>query len=509
MRRIFNRCKPVKATIIYRERELHPQAFADAVALNAGALEGCGLSEGDTVAFLLKNDPWLPLLSMAAARVGLTAVPMNWHLSAEEVAYIVEDSGARVLITHKELSESTRLVPAEVNQFQVPKWDEAPEQQSEPESWQHVCSRSAPFAGATRSAPQSMLYTSGTTGRPKGVRRPALNPGQIQKVLASMDSVYAGHAQMRTLCVAPLYHGAPNALSLYTLRKGGSLVIADKFDAELCLSLIESHKVTHCFMVHTMFVRLLELDPAVRNRYKLSSLERIVHGAAACAVPVKREILDWFGNCVYEYYGATELGPITVAAPEEWEMKPGTVGKALPTAIVKVVNENREQAATREIGEIYARNTAFPDFEYQGASEQRKSIEIEGLISCGDMGYLDEDGFLFITDRKLDMIISGGVNIYPAEIEAALQQIKGVRDCAVFGVPDRVFGESVCACIELQASAKLEKDDITAQLRQRIGSYKLPKLIYFTDRLPRDASGKLQKKLLRTTYPITTGDKDA
>jgi long-chain acyl-CoA synthetase len=265
--------------------------------------------------------------------------------------------------------------------------------------------------------------------------------------------------------------------------------------------LVDEYRITHLHVVPTMFVRLLHLPEDVRKRYDVSSLVRVVHGAAPCPMHVKRAMIDWWGPVVTEYYGGTETGFVTFHTAEEALRKPGTVGRPLPGVTIKVFDDNGRELAPGEIGEVYSWLTAGNlNFTYHGLPEQRAAIERDGVVSIGDVGYLDEEGYLFLCDRKRDMVISGGVNIYPAEIEAALLALSGVRDCAVFGIPHEEFGEELCAYVEPEPGAALDEGLVRAHLSERLADFKVPRVIRFEVGLPREDSGKIMKRKLRDAY---------
>jgi len=299
---------------------------------------------------------------------------------------------------------------------------------------------------------------------------------------------------------APLYHTAPNVYALAAAAQGMDMTIMAGFDAEEFLRLVERHRVTVVQMVPTMFVRLFALPEQVRRRYDLSSLRRVVHAAAPCPPEVKRAMIEWLGPIIYEYYGGTETGPIVFCTSEEWLAHPGTVGRPLHGAVVKVLDDGGRELPAGESGEIYMWLDVWPDFTYEGDEQKRRSVERDGLISCGDIGYLDDDGYLYLNDRSSDMVISGGVNVYPAEIEACLLSLEGVRDCAVFGIPDEEFGESLAARLELDVPAELRADAVRAHVRTRLAGYKTPRVVEFSDALPREDSGKIFKRRLREPY---------
>jgi long-chain acyl-CoA synthetase len=347
-----------------------------------------------------------------------------------------------------------------------------------------------------------MFYTSGTTGAPKGVRRKPLPPEQLpafERVGATAYGVKPNEDQI-ILMNGPMYHSAPNSFGMLAFRHGCAIVLEPRFDPEDLLQLIERHRVTHMHMVPTMFVRLLRLPEEVKSRYDLSSLRFVVHGAAPCPPQVKRAMIDWWGPVIHEYFGSTETGIPVWHSAQEALAKPGTVGRVIEGGIVKIFRPDGEPCSVNEPGEIFMRQTAMSDFDYHGKAEARAEAGREGLVSVGDVGYFDEDGYLFLCDRKRDMVISGGVNIYPAEIENVLIGMTGVRDCAVFGIPDDEFGERLCACIEPEPGAALSPSAVQAYLSQRLANFKVPRDIRFLDALPREPSGKIFKRKLRDPF---------
>jgi long-chain acyl-CoA synthetase len=305
---------------------------------------------------------------------------------------------------------------------------------------------------------------------------------------------------VRALLPGPLYHSAPNSFGLRSGRLGGALVLMLRFDPEEFLRLIQDQKIDTIFMVPTMFIRLLKLPEQVRKKYDTSSLRHIVHAAAPCPAEAKRAMIEWWGPVIHEYYGSTESSALTFANSDDALRKPGTVGKTLDGVELRFLGENGDCLPQGEIGEIYSWVADNPDFTYHNKPEKRAEIERDGFITSGDVGYIDEDGYVFICDRKRDMVISGGVNIYPAEIEAALHAIPGVHDCAVFGIPDDEFGEALMAVVEPQAGAKLDVAVIRAQLKASLAGYKVPKHVEILEHLPREDSGKIFKRRLRDPY---------
>jgi long-chain acyl-CoA synthetase len=290
-------------------------------------------------------------------------------------------------------------------------------------------------------------------------------------------------------------------------RLGGALVLMPRFEAEVFLQLVEAEKIDTIFMVPTMFIRLMKLPEAVRAKYDVSSLRHIIHAAAPCPADVKRAMIEWWGPVIYEFYGSTESGAVTFANSGDALKKPGTVGKISPGAELKFIGDDGRELPQGEIGEIYSRIKSHPDFTYHNKPEKRTEIEREGFITSGDVGYIDADGYVFICDRKRDMVISGGVNIYPAEIEAALHAVPGVHDCAVFGIPDEEFGEALMAVVEPQPGISLDAASIRAHLKTSLADYKVPKHIEIGANLPREDSGKIFKRRLRDPYWERAGRK--
>jgi long-chain acyl-CoA synthetase len=360
-----------------------------------------------------------------------------------------------------------------------------------------------------------MPYTSGTTGRPKGVRRFAPSPAEAARaarVLAdNVRLVYGIEPGARALVSAPLYHSAPNVYATQALLLGASLYLESRFDPERTLALIEKERLNRAYLVPTMFSRMLKLPEAVRRRYDLSSMEFVITMGSPCAPEVKRAMIDWWGPVIHESYAASELGLVTFIRAEEALRKPGSAGRAIPGVRLKILDEEGRELPPRQTGLVYARQDGYTDFTYNNNDEARRRLERDGLWTLGDMGWLDEDGYLTLSDRAVDMVISGGVNIYPAEIEAALITMPGVADCAVFGIPDAEFGESLAAAVQRQADstagAALTADAIRAWLAGRIADYKVPRHVEFHEALPREDSGKLFKRRLRAPHWERAGRK--
>lgn len=471
-----------------------------------------GLGEGSAVALMMRNDIAFFEAAVAANGAGANTVPINWHLKAAEAGHILHDSGAAALVCHRDLlPQIASEIPRGLPTFVV----ETPAEIARaynlgpapcPDSiqllpWSDWVEAHRPFEGAPGRG-GSMIYTSGTTGTPKGVVRPRPDPAH----LAAMDRISATTYGLKpddgivVLMNGPMYHSAPYSYAMLAFRHRCSIVLQPRFDPEDLLRLIEQHRVTHMHMVPTMFVRLLRLPEETRRRYDLSSLRFIVHGAAPCPPEVKQAMIRWWGPVINEYYGSTETGIPVWHASEEALRKPGTVGRAIEGGIVRIFDPEGCALPPGEVGEIYVRQTALLDFTYHGNAAARTEVGREGLVTVGDVGYLDEDGYLFLCDRKRDLVISGGVNIYPAEIEAVLIAMPGVRDCAVFGIPDDEYGEQLCACIEPETGSSLDAMAVQEFLGARLANYKVPKLVRFLEALPREDSGKIFKRRLREPY---------
>jgi long-chain acyl-CoA synthetase len=503
----------MSGVIISGDRRLTREEMMDRVARAAGGFAALGVGENDAVAMVLRNDFAFFEAAFGAARVGAYAVPVNWHFKADEVRYIIEDSKARVAVVHADLLPNlTGAFPADVAVFVVPTPPEiraaykipaadcaVPAGMTDWNDWLPQQPVQTEASGTTRT---NMIYTSGTTGRPKGVRRQPAT-AEMQQRMAEITATIFGigaDTAVRTVITGPVYHSAPNFYALNAAQFGELVLLQPRFNAEELLRLIEEHRITHLHMVPIMFVRLLALPEEVRNRYDLSSLQFVVHAAAPCPPDVKRQMIEWWGPVINEYYGGTETGGVVFHTAEEALAKPGTVGRALPGATVTIFNADGDPLPAGDIGEIYMRIHGWPDFTYNAMDDKRREVERDGLITCGDVGYLDEDGYLFICDRVRDMVISGGVNIYPAEIEAVLIAMPGVRDCAVFGIPDAEYGEQICAYIEPDDGAELTAEVVQAWLKERVAGYKVPRVVEFRPELPREDSGKIFKRKLRAPY---------
>lgn len=479
----------------------------------AGGFRAMGIGEDDSIALMLRNDFPTFEVNQAASQLGAYAVPINWHFTPEEAGYILKDCGAKVLVAHTDLlAQIAGGVPDGVAVFAVPTPDEIAAAYAVPvdkrvvpagiELWDAFVAASAPRTAPPAAARGSMIYTSGTTGRPKGVRRQPATPEQMAAAAqeAAMFWGLKPDSSIVILMNGPMYHSAPSAYGNASGRLQLHMVLQPRFEAEDMLRLIDRHRVSHMHIVPTMFVRLLRLPQEVRQRYDVSSLRFVSHGAAPCAPAVKRQMIEWWGPVINEYYGATETGVVVWHGSEDALRKPGTVGRVVPGGILRIVDEQGRDVKQGEVGEIYVRGPHLSEFTYNNDEAKRREIALGNLVTVGDVGYMDADGFLFLCDRKRDMIISGGVNIYPAEIESVLIQMPGVRDCAVFGIPDEEFGEQICAHVEPLPGAAIDAIAVRAWLGEHLARYKVPKVVEFSDALPREDSGKIFKRKLRAPY---------
>jgi long-chain acyl-CoA synthetase len=466
-------------------------------------LRAHGLKEGDGIAVALPNSIEFLALYFGAMQIGLYFTPINWHLVGPEIAYIVDDSEASIFIAHERFGDIAQTAAKEIQigsegLFAVGVVDGF-------RSFSELIEGRPDTLPDNRSTGAPMQYTSGTTGRPKGVRRKltGANPDDA----AALSGLFFGlfgikpHDGNVHICGSPLYHTAPIVFGSTSINLGHPMVLMEKWTPEEMLRLIEKYKVTQSHMVPTQFHRLLALPDDVKNSYDLSSLRTMIHAAAPCPVDIKRRMLEWWGPVIVEYYAATEGGG-TLVMPEQWLQKPGTVGTPWPTSEIKIFDDDGNEMPVNEPGTVYMRMGAG-EFEYFKDEEKTKKARLKDHFTVGDIGYLDEDGYLFLCDRKSDMIISGGVNIYPAEIEGVFLLHPKVGDVAVFGIPHPDWGEEIKAVVE-PAAGEVASDELTNELiafaAERLAKFKMPKTIDYIDEMPRDPNGKLYKRRLRDPY---------
>jgi long-chain acyl-CoA synthetase len=495
----------MQARLYFDGREIPGPQFDDAVLRAAGGFERLGVGAGDVVCLMLRNHPAFLETVFGARRLGAYSCPVNWHFKADEAGWILRDSGARLLVIQTDLLAQIRAaIPPGVAVIEVEKATDAP-------AWRAWLAAQAPHAGPEATARYSMPYTSGTTGRPKGIRRFAPTPAEAERsanlLAANVRLVYGLQPGARCLLSAPLYHSAPNMYAMQALLQGASLHLESRFDAEQTLQVIEKERITRAYMVPTMFTRMLKLPEDVKRRYDISSMEFVIIMGSTCAPEVKRAMIDWWGPVIHESYAASELGLVTFIRAEEALRKPGSAGRPIAGVNLRILDAAGRELPPRETGLIYARQPAYTDFTYNNNDAARRELERDGLWTLGDMGWLDEDGYLYLSDRAVDMVISGGVNIYPAEIENVLIGMPGIADCAVFGVPDAEFGESLAAAVQPLNDSSVTEEEIKEWLSTRIAGYKVPRLVVFHEQLPREDSGKIFKRKLRAPYWEKAGRK--
>jgi long-chain acyl-CoA synthetase len=468
-------------------------AQLDDRARRAGhALHALGVRRGDRVAVMVPNSFEFFEALHACGRLGAIAVPVNTHFKADEAGWIVTDSGARAAVVASDLAPVLGGV-ADVPRLVVG------------DGYEETLA-GAPASGEVEPPdvigdgwPTTMAYTSGTTGRPKGV---AIGDDDFRRradgVAASGERWGLGPDDIHLL-VGPSYHMGPLFWAQMHLAFGATVVIMARWDARGCLALIEGRGVTNTHMVPANFTRILELPPDVRARYDLSSLKMVVHAAAPCPVPLKHAFMDVVGaDKVWEYYGASEGGG-TVIAPQEWLAHPGSVGKPFPGNEFAILDDDGNPLPPGEVGTIYAKPAAS-SFRYHNDDEKTAASHRGEWFTVGDAGYLDEDGYLYLTDRKSDMVISGGVNIYPREVEDVLFRHPEIVDCAVLGVPDDRWGEALYAVVQPAAGSALDADGVVAWCRAHLADYKRPRVVEFVHELPRDPNGKVRKPKLREEW---------
>ena len=476
---------------------------------NQGAqlFRSLGLKPGDSIAFMLENHHLFFPIAFAAWRSGLRYTAISWRLQPAEVEYIVKDCEAKVFITSKFLEETAanlEEVLGGVKKFMLDGTS------SGYESYEESIASMPKEPVEDECQGGSMLYSSGTTGRPKGIYRELqLNPlpyTQEEDDLGLgrvVEGVYGGDENTVYLSPAPLYHSAPLGFNTGFLSLVGTSIVMEKFDPEAALKAIQDYKVTHSQWVPTMFVRFLKTDESLRSAYDLSSHKVAIHAAAPCPIEINENMINWWGPIIFEYYAGTEFNGMTIVNSEEWMEHKGTVGRPL-VGELHILDDEGNELPAGEAGGIYFGGETATSFEYHNDKEKTQSaISKQGYSTLGDIGYVDDEGYLYLTDRKAFMIISGGVNIYPKETEDALIMHPKVADVAVFGVPHPEMGEEVKAVVQPANMSDIGEDleaELIAFCKEKISHVKCPRSVDFEEELPRHPTGKLYKRLLKDRY---------
>ncbi|MGV9675726.1 AMP-binding protein [Nocardia sp. NPDC003482] len=480
----------------------------------AAAFAARGHGRGERVAVLARNDIEFLEASLAIASCGANPVPINTRWRAAEVAHVLADSGARLVLAHTEFVPVVTAAAAlagtapEVLEIAMPVpllaeagLDPALAQPTgrHPLLEEWIAEQPDPLGHIDGAVADSMglIYTSGTTGTPKGVRRQRMSAQQLLAIAGGTARRMGLAPGGRMLVAGPLYHASPNAVAVLALRMGTNITIMPRFDTERFLRHVHEGRIQQAKVVPTMLSRLLSLPADVRARYDVSSLTHLIHSAAPCPPAVKRAAIDWFGDALWEFYGCTEAGTVTWIGAAEWLARPGSVGRPVDGSAVLVADETGKPVPAGEVGRVYVKGADYwPDFEY--LNRGRPESPVDGMIWVGDLGRVDDAGYLYLTGRSSEIIISGGVNIYPTEIENALLALDGVEDAAVFGLPDRTgdLGEIVVAHLVPRPGHRLTEAGIRAALTDRLAAYKLPRRVRIVGELPRDDSGKIYKRAL-------------
>lgn len=516
---VFHQCGKSIST---RTRE----EMDDRARIIASILTQQGVQENDVVSILMRNHIDIFEIVEACRYVGARYVLLNWHSPIAELTPILEDCDAKVLFVHRDLlsSENERKLLSNVNSLAMIYTINTPASITEryqflddsqldldlPTNAQYQSLNSllaASNANRHNSSPKRFKgmfpYTSGSTGKPKGIKRDEdltrPDPYLIFKGLS--EALMQLSKGDRFYVSAPLYHSAPHALTLCCLAAGNiDVYIEPQFDPERFLKDIEQFKLTHAYIVPTMMVRLLKLPESVKSKYDISSLRFALSTGSALPSDVKEAMIKWFGPIFYESYGASELGFMTLISSKEALEKPDSVGKPIPGAAIKIMSDNKEECKIGELGVIYAHLSMFAPFKYTNTNGAPSDLHVGEFTTLGDMGYVDEDGYLYICDRKKDMIISGGANIFPAEIESVIIKMPDVIDCAVFGIPDEEFGEKVVVAVQCSSVNTLSLDRLHGYLEGKIARFKWPKIVQIHDALPREDTGKIFKNKLRAQF---------
>lgn len=486
------------AVVDPRGRRWSRRELCDLVNRTARAFVAAGLHAGDAVAIVAPNCAEYLAVHLAAIEAGLLVVPVNWHLADDELAFVLEDSEARAVIAHERLG-AARIAALLVRGSRARIFVSIGRAPGFTPLHAFVNAQ-PPDSLATRAPGRVMAYTSATTGRPKAVLLP------LRNALPALQKTIEWHVSLGIependnvhLCASMLYHSAPLDGAVTALHMGHRVVLADRWTPEMLLQLIERHRVTTSFMVPTMFVRLLKLPEDARRRFASRSLRFVIHSGAPCPIDVKRTMIEWWGPIIWESYGAAEVQG-TVVSPEEWLARPGTVGRPIAGSQLKILDDEGRKLPPGEVGLIYMTPHTGDRFQYKGDPDKTRSSRRGEFVTVGDIGYVDEAGYLFVCDRSAELIVSSGMNIYPAEIEQVLVQHPAVTDCAIYGVPHELFGHVPRALVQPRRGAEAGPK-LTSELLQflatRLSAMKLPRRVDYTARIPRDPNGKLHRRLL-------------
>jgi long-chain acyl-CoA synthetase len=488
-------------------RELTWSRYDERVNRCLSGIRSRGHAPGSTIAMLCGNRHEFLETVGALSHGGYLFPPIDWHLSPSEIAYILDDSGAVALFVDDAYVEQATAAAASIDRVVdlIVMGDQVPPGTT---SYERMLAEASSAAPGDQSLGAVMMYTSGTTGRPKGVRSTSAPlGGEIELgALAVQGYTDLFHIEPdgRTLVTAPLYHGGPYVFGAVPFAAGCPIVLRRRFDAAQVLRDIDDYGITNAYFVPTHFSRLLRLPDDAKSQFDGSSLRTVWHTAAPCPPAVKRAMIDWWGPVIHETYAASDAGIGTLISSAEWLAKPGSVGRSSPLSHILILDDDGHELPPGEVGTIYIHNRLGGDVLYHNDPEKTEAAHMApGVMTVGDVGYLDQDGYLFLSDRKIDLIISGGVNIYPAEIEARLMSHPAVVDAAVFGIPDDEFGERVQAavlCADGVESGDHLAADLAAFCREELAGYKVPRSFDFPDEFPRTATGKLLKRLLRDPY---------
>ncbi|MBO0684204.1 MAG: AMP-binding protein [Candidatus Dormibacteraeota bacterium] len=494
--------QPEKPALIEGGRVVSYALLNERANRAAYAFHDLGITRGERVATMAFNSTAGFEVTAGLRKVEGVGVPVNFRLRGEELAYVLNDSGARVVCAGPDFVEHVHAVRKRLSgkPALVALGADVPPGWLAYEDLLQRASAENPAASESEAMGASMIYTSGTTGRPKGAFRP--NGVAPEFVLQSVQ-LFGLQSDDVHLMAGPGYHSAVGFFCALTLATGATIVIMPRFDAEEALRLIDRHRVTTTFMAPTLLGRMMDLPQEVRDRYDVSSMRALILGAAPCPFALKERAVPYFGECIYEFYGATETGVNLILRPEEQLKKPGSVGRVSPGQEIRLLDDQGNPVPEGQPGELWVRNGWLAS--YHGRPDATERSMRDGFFSVGDVAYRDGDGFYYLCDRKIDMVISGGVNIYPAEVEACLFAHPAVRDVAVIGVPDDQWGESVKAIVALQPGAAATEAELIDWCRGRIADYKRPRSVDFVENLPRDQAGKLLKRQIREPYWAGTG----